>query len=204
MPRLRTNILVLPLLLFGADSLRLEASAPTALQELRTSLKHSLVQLAPEGMKPFMWTREPKIVALYFGAGWCAPCREFIPDLRSVYEALRAEGADTELVFMSLDRSAGDMRRTMERAHMPWPALDWRQLPHSPALRALASRGPPNLVLIDRDGRVLASAWDGERYRGPAAVLKTWAEICAKNSPLPTPAPAIFLSPPDTKSRPSP
>lgn len=194
----RRTILFLLLLGLGAGMPRTATAAPAARPGLRAGLEGSLVQLGPEGVKPFRWSREPEIVALYFGAGWCAPCREFVPQLRAVYDALRAQGADTDLVFVSLDRTEGDMRRYLQRAQMPWPALDWRRLAHSPALRALAGHGPPNLVLVDRAGRVLASGWERDRYCGPSAVLKTWAELCAKNSSTPSRAFAISPSRPNS------
>lgn len=146
---------------------------------LRDGIARHLVR--PEGARfvPFRWEREPEIVALYFGADWCGPCHAFVPTLREVRDALRAAGADTEVVYVSLDTSEADMRRYMRLQDMPWPAIDHRRLRALPAIRALGGMAPPNLVLVDRDGRVLASGWDGRRYTGLQPVLDTWMQRSA-------------------------
>lgn len=143
---------------------------------LRDSIANALTVPTAQRMVAHRWPREPEIVALYYGADWCAPCHAFVPELKRVHAALRAAGADTEVVYVSLDESEGDMRRYMRRQQMPWPAIDYRRLPALPAIRRFGGMAPPNLVLIDREGRVLDSAWDGRRYRGLQSVLKTWIQ----------------------------
>jgi len=154
-----------------------DVSSP--LPGLRDSIVRHLVR--PEGARfvLFRWERQPDIVALYFGADWCGPCHAFVPTLREVRDALRAAGADTEVVYVSLDSSEADMRRYMRLQDMPWPAIDHRRLRSLPAIRSLGGMAPPNLVLIDRDGRVLTSGWDGRRYTGLQPVLDTWMQRSA-------------------------
>lgn len=153
-------------------------SAPLAAQQtdLRESIAGALVRPDQHRFVSDRWTHEPEIMVLYYGADWCAPCHAFVPELRRVRDALRAGGADTEVVFVSLDESTRDMHRYMRRQQMPWPAIDHRRLPALPAIRRLGGVAPPALVVIDRDGRVLDSAWDGRRYRGLQPVLATWLE----------------------------
>ncbi len=133
-------------------------------------------RVVPEGTRfaAFAWERPPEVVALYFGAGWCAPCHAFVPELRRVRDALVAGGADTEVVFVSLDGNEAEMRRYMRLQGMPWPAIDHRRLRMLPDVRALGGPAPPNLVLVDRNGTVLASGWAGRRYLGLAPVLDEW------------------------------
>jgi hypothetical protein len=50
-----------------------------------------------------------------------------------------------------------------------------------PALQALAGPAPPNLVLIDAQGTVLANGWQGRHYRGLQPVLQEWwKRACAQ------------------------
>ncbi|MCD9097280.1 alkyl hydroperoxide reductase [Luteimonas fraxinea] len=146
---------------------------------LRGDIAAALVR--PDGARfvPYRWAREPEIVALYFGADWCAPCHAFVPTLREIRDTLRAAGADTEVVYVSLDNAESDMRRYMRRQAMPWPAIEHRRLRALPAIRALGGVAPPNLVLVDRQGRVLASAWQGRRRTGLQDVLQVWREHVA-------------------------
>lgn len=156
----------------------LAASLPARTEEpdegVRGEVTRHLVRLEDNRLVPHRWDGEPEILALYFGAGWCAPCHALQPRLREVYDLLKSRRASTELVFVSLDRSDREMTRYMTAHAMPWPALDRRRLPMLPALRLLAGKAPPNLVLLDRDGRILAQAWDGDDYIGPTPVLKRW------------------------------
>ncbi|OAM90449.1 hypothetical protein AW736_07905 [Termitidicoccus mucosus] len=143
----------------------------------RTELRRALVCTTESRFIPYRWAKEPDVVAVYYGADWCAPCHEFVPKLKAVYEELRRHGANTEVVFVSLDYSKRAMLRYMQQQQMPWPAVDYRRLPSLPALRRLAGEGPPNLVLIDREGRILASAWQEKIYLGTSAVLRSWIAL---------------------------
>jgi thiol-disulfide isomerase/thioredoxin len=153
---------------------------------LRASVANALVVPGEQRFEAYRWPREPRIVALYFGADWCAPCHVFVPELKQVHAALRAAGADTEVVYVSLDTSESDMRRYMRHQSMPWPAIDYRRLKALPAIRALGGPAPPNLVLLDRAGTVIASGWQGRRFTGLQPVLAAWvAAVSAADAAAP-------------------
>lgn len=146
---------------------------------LRAAIADALVRRDGIGFATSRWSHEPAVVALYFGADWCLPCHAFVPTLREVRDALQAAGADTEVVYVGLDETPSDMARYMRRQKMPWPAVDHRRLRTLPEIRALAGAAPPNLVLVDGDGRILADAWDGRRRVGLAPVLRAWLQAFA-------------------------
>lgn len=157
---------------------------------MRDAIANALVVPGEQRSETYRWPREPRIVALYFGADWCAPCHAFVPELERVHAALRATGADTEVVYVSLDTSESEMRRYMRRQSMPWPAIDYRRLKALPAIRALGGPAPPNLVLLDRDGTVIASGWQGRRYTGLRPVLAAWVgALSDEDRPVPAPVP---------------
>ena len=150
----------------------------------RQHISASLVRPEAERMRPYRWQREPEFVLLYFGADWCAACHALSPELIQLRTALRQAGADTEVVYVSLDESEAQMRRYMRRQNMPWPALDRRRAKGIPGLRRLQGIAPPNVVLLDRQGRPLASAWQGRYYLGPQVVMRRWVEaVGAMSSP---------------------
>lgn len=153
----------------------------------RASIADVLVVPGEQRFEAYRWAQEPRIVALYFGADWCAPCHAFVPQLKQVHAALRAAGADTEVVFVSLDTSESDMRRYMRLQAMPWPAIDYRRLKALPAIRALGGPAPPNLVLLGDDGSVIASGWHDRRFTGLQPVLAAWiAAVSATDASSPT------------------
>ena len=44
------------------------------------------------------------VVAVYFSAHWCPPCRQFAPALAQVYADMKAAGKKFEIVFVSSDQ----------------------------------------------------------------------------------------------------
>lgn len=183
----------------GAAVLLFAATAGAAQAQdtsLRASIADALAIPTEQRFETYRWPREPDIVALYFGADWCAPCHAFVPELKQVYAALRAAGADTEVVYVSLDTTERDMHRYMRRQRMPWPAIEYRRLKTLPAIRALGGPAPPNLVLIDRDGAVIANGWHGRRFAGLQPVLAAWLDALA------LPERAAPVSPSDSRDLP--
>jgi nucleoredoxin len=64
-----------------------------------------------------------RLVALYFSAHWCGPCRQFTPMLAELYSHLKEEFPThgLEIVFVSSDRDAGGFQHYF--GTMPWTAL---------------------------------------------------------------------------------
>jgi len=145
-------------------------------EELRGLINSALI--CPEGarLRACSWEKEPEIIALYFGANWCVPCHAFTPKLRQIRQSFLDAGVNTEVVYVSQDSSEADMRRYMRQSNMPWPGISPRRLRTLPAIHALAGAAPPNLVLIDRNGQVIASGWEGRRYLGLQSVLQVWLD----------------------------
>lgn len=172
-------LLVLSLLMPGSATANNEVPAGSA---LRASITDALVRPDATHLARYRWETEPDVIAVYFGADWCGPCHAFVPTLREMRDALREAGANTDVVYASLDTSTVEMRHYMRLQSMPWPAIDPRRLRALPALQALAGPAPPNLVLIDRGGRVIASGWQGRRYAGLQTVLADWLRTSAPPS----------------------
>ena len=62
-----------------------------------------------------------KVVAVYFSAHWCPPCRAFTPTLIKAYESAKAAGLPFELVFVSSDHDEDGFDEYT--ADMPWPSV---------------------------------------------------------------------------------
>lgn len=41
---------------------------------------------------------EGKVLAVYFSASWCAPCKQFTPILKSVYNKLQEDGENNIVI----------------------------------------------------------------------------------------------------------
>jgi thiol-disulfide isomerase/thioredoxin len=94
------------------------------------------------------------VYALYFGASWCAPCQAFGRAIKPVYETGEPTELGYEVIFVSMDTPPEDLAY-VKAADMPWPYLN---AVGRRSLRGLVSPGSPvlpDLVVIDRAGRVL-------------------------------------------------
>ncbi|PNH03411.1 Nucleoredoxin [Tetrabaena socialis] len=101
-----------------------------------------------------------KVLALYFSAHWCPPCRGFTPILAATYKrfkASHARAADWEVVFVSSDRDEAAWKDYF--AEMPWTALPLAAREAKAELSKLYKvSGIPTLVLVDGESGELITA----------------------------------------------
>jgi len=123
-----------------------------------------------------------KLIALYFSAHWCAPCRKFTPQLVEFYNRVSPQHPEFEVVFVSNDRSLFSMETYMREAQMPWPAIGFEKLPGKEALKKYAGAEIPCLVVLDTGGKVILDSYAGQIYVGPEKVLANLDAIFSKTS----------------------
>lgn len=126
-----------------------------------------------------------KVIALYFSADWCGPCRQFTPELVSFYDKMNTKRGkkDTfEVVWISRCRDVKSFGQYFTQ-------MNWLALPPELAMGArgqeLATKykvkGIPHLVLLDDLGNVITydartkipqdRAGIGFPWRNPLATL---------------------------------
>lgn len=93
-----------------------------------------------------------EIIALYFTASWCPPCRIFTPTLVEFYNDINYPDKRMEVIHISSDKDEASF--TEYFSHVPWIAI-----PYGDArLKALKTRfrvtGIPILVILNRDGTI--------------------------------------------------
>ncbi|KAI6214311.1 hypothetical protein M3Y94_00252500 [Aphelenchoides besseyi] len=98
---------------------------------------------------------EGKVVALYFSAGWCPPCRAFTPKLKSFYEKLAAAGKNFEVIFVSRDREEGDLIEYYNDHHGKWVYLPFGSPQIQEYLQKYEVKTIPSLKVIKPDGTVV-------------------------------------------------
>ncbi|MFL6595612.1 MAG: thioredoxin-like domain-containing protein [Chthoniobacterales bacterium] len=150
------------------------AAAPAPMQHaLAAAMKGDLVTSKNGILSTFndQPIENKKLIALYFSAHWCPPCRKFTPELVEFYNRVAPAHPEFEIVFVSADRAAPAMEAYMRDAQMPWPAINFAKVKEKESLLKYAGKGIPCLVVIDATGKVVSDTYSGTTYVGPANVV---------------------------------
>ncbi len=156
----------------------LVASPAVQAESLKDQLGNDLVALDGKKLKNAgeESLKGKDIVAVYYSAHWCPPCRAFTPELAKFYDKAKKDYSNFELVFVSSDRSEDAMQEYMEWGKMNWLAVDFDEIKKS-KLKSLAARGIPYMVVLDADGNVLLEKPKGKDWIHPSVVLKQLEDL---------------------------
>lgn len=150
---------------------RARPAAPN--ESIMNGLRDKLVICRDGTIKPadFSALENKKLIAFYFSAHWCAPCRKFTPQLVAYYQRVQALHPEFEIVFVSSDRSRFNWETYLRDAQMPWPAIDFDQLAQFTGLKQLGGDSIPSLVVVDATGHLVATSYENGKYVGPENAL---------------------------------
>ena len=115
-----------------------------------------------------------RAVLFDFWATWCPPCREAIPNLKSLQR--RFEDEPFVLVSVSVDRARETVEAFVESAAMAWPQI-WDGT--SELAEAFGVRAYPTYMIVDHEGRV-AGAFSGYDSGFDARLLRQVAPHVAR------------------------
>ena len=99
---------------------------------------------------------DKKYFAVYYGANWCAPCHAFSPSLVKFANENMAKHPEVAFVFLDEDPQDAQMFGYMKDEQMPFGAVPQNAWRKSAVLAGLAGRIIPDMVIVDRFGKVLA------------------------------------------------
>ena len=95
------------------------------------------------------------VIAVYFSAHWCPPCRGFTPILAENYKKWNAEKKRIEIIFISRDRDQKGFDEYFK--DMPWLAIPFT---NSEVINKLKNKykisGIPSLIIVDKKGEALS------------------------------------------------
>lgn len=92
------------------------------------------------------------VLALYFSAHWCPPCRMFTPELAKLYKAWNTTSKQIEIIFISSDRDEKSWEEYY--GEMPWLALPFDPANKSALAKKYGVQGIPMLIIVDNNGKV--------------------------------------------------
>ena len=109
---------------------------------------------------PRVWYQVPvselegKTVGLYFCVGSYKPCSDFTQKLKEIYNKLKEQGENFEVVLIYLDED-DEVGFNQVLAHLPWLALPFKDKKIEKLARYFELRSIPRLVIIGPDGKTL-------------------------------------------------
>jgi peroxiredoxin len=102
-----------------------------------------------------------KVVLLDFWAAWCPPCRRENPNLVMAYDKFKSRGF--EIFQVSLDKTKEEWVRGIEQDNLGrWIHVSDLKYWNSSVVSQFNIRSIPYNMLLDRDGKVIASNLRGE------------------------------------------
>lgn len=120
-----------------------------------------------------------KLFVLYYGASWCAPCRKFSPTFVKFIKENSAANPQMSVAMLSADKEPAKMLGYMQAEKMPFPVMPNATLIENGVLLSFKGNGIPQMVVTDRDGKVLANSFENNQYVGPERTLMELKKILA-------------------------
>lgn len=103
-----------------------------------------------------------KVLLLNFWATWCPPCKEEIPSIETLSQAMK--GKSFEVFAVNLGDDPATVKSFVAEHKMSFPVyLDPKNL----LSRTYASQGIPTSYLIDKEGRFIAGMVGSYNYANP-------------------------------------
>ena len=116
------------------------------------------------------WCGRGNFVFVDFWASWCAPCREEMPNVVEAYKRYHGK-KNFEIVGISLDNKDSAWKNAIKQLGMTWPQLSdlggWK----SEAAKAYGVMSIPSNVLLNPEGKIIATDLRGEELQQVLADL---------------------------------
>ena len=101
-----------------------------------------------------------KITLLDFWASWCAPCRRENPNMVKLFHEFHDQGL--QIIGISLDNDRERWEKAVQADQLTWHHVCDFQKWSCQLVKQYAVRGVPFTVLIDQEGKIIATGLHGE------------------------------------------
>lgn len=129
--------------------------------EIAASKKLAIGTMAPEiempdtnGNNIKLSSFRGKYVVIDFWASWCGPCRKESPNMVKLYETYRDKGL--EIFGVSLDQNKENWKGAIIADNLSWTHVSDLKRWQCEAARDYGVQSIPSIVVIDREGRIVA------------------------------------------------
>jgi thiol-disulfide isomerase/thioredoxin len=125
---------------------------------------------------------DAKIYVLYFSASWCPDCRAFSPKFVKFIRENSAANPHMATVMINDDEDPAKMLAYMQSENMPFPSIPLAAVRTNAALKAYAGKYIPQVVVLDSNGKVLASNFENDVYVEPDKTLEALSKILSSGA----------------------
>ena len=113
------------------------------------------------------------VVALYFSAHWCPPCKMFTGKLRQFYNEINADSKKLEIVWISGDEEEEEFDDYFEE--MPWLAMPFEpEDDREEVSEKFDISSIPQLIILNKDGSVKSKTGKKEVEDHGTAAYNNW------------------------------
>jgi len=114
-----------------------------------------------------------KLVALYFSAHWCPPCRQFTPEFARVYKSLESANKPLAVVFVSADQDQEAFNEYF--GEQPWYAIPYESQEQRDKLNETFNiRGIPALLVLNQEGELVSKEGRPEVMKNKEKAFELW------------------------------
>jgi len=150
------------------ETLSKQVAAQKAKKEIQERLKPGneapeIVLNDPEGNPVALSSLRGNYVLIDFWASWCRPCRAENPNVVSMYKKYNKKGF--EIYSVSLDRTKDAWTKAIADDGLTWTHVSDLKFWNSEGAKTYGVSSIPFTVLIDKEGKVLASNIRGNSLR---------------------------------------
>ncbi len=115
-----------------------------------------------------------KMIAIYFSAHWCPPCRQFTPKLVEFRDACAKD--NFEVVFVSCDNDEKAMKGYMKDTNMKWLAVPFSSSLRKQLMNTYNVSAIPYLIVLDKEGKIITKNALSEVTKEGVKALKLWSK----------------------------
>lgn len=123
----------------------------------------------PNGKEIKLSDLKGKVVLIDFWASWCKPCRFENPNVVKVYNKYKNKGF--EILGVSLDRNKDAWINAINQDKLTWKHVSDLKFWSSEAAKTYGVKGIPFTVLVDKEGKIIATKLRGKALEDKLAEL---------------------------------